>query len=344
MRHSILKRFIWVIVFAVLLYTAFFIWSDLKRNIETLRAFPWRILPVILAAVTMNFLLRELKWDYYRRAAGIRVPRLGSFLVFFSGFSMAISPGRIGELIKPFMYKEYFGQKMRRSIPLVFCERVSDLLGMIVLGVATVVPYMATAGSGRFTGPITTGAIYAFLALSVVTMVVLVGVLRSKRMMYRILIGLGRRRRLAGPMSKLRKLYHRTYPLLTARNLAVTTAMASVSWFFECVAVLLILHGVGATGVTLPHATFIFCMATILGGFFFFLPGGLGGFEPTMIGMLALLGVAKYLAVPAVFIARASTLFFSVALGFVFILVTSAFYRKTFEWDQFERADTDEKS
>jgi glycosyltransferase 2 family protein len=339
MRNPVIKRLIWILVFAVLLYTAFIVWSDSRKNLETLRAFPWRTLPLILGAVLVNFLLRWVKWEYYRRAAGIRVPLAGSFLVFFSGFSMAISPGRIGELIKPFMYKEYFDQKMRRTIPLVFCERVSDLLGMIVLGALTIVPFMSGLAVASVQGSVSRGLVYGFLALSVVTMAVMIWLIRQKRIIYGMLLAAGRHRRLQAPLSKARRLYRSTYPLLTARNLLITTAMAMFSWFFECVAVLVVLHGVGADAVTLRDATFVFCMATIFGGFLFFLPGGLGGFEASMIALLALMGIAVGQAVPATFIIRVCTLFFSVALGFSFILITSATYHKRLEWEEFEHAD-----
>lgn len=340
MPSHVIKRFITIIIFVVLLYTGFVIWSDVSKNVEILLAFPWLHIPVILLAVLTNFVLRELKWDYFRRAAGLDVPRLGSFLVFFSGFSMAISPARIGELIKPFMYKEYFGQKMRRGIPLVFCERLSDLLGMIVLGLLTVVPFMR-AVSPAGDGEVSTGVVYAFLALSVVTMIALMAMLRNKRMVYGMLKFFTRGRRGRKVLPKLRHLYHSTYPLLTARNMAVTTLIATVSWFFECIALWLILQGVGAAEVTLLQAGFIFCMATIFGGFLFFLPGGLGGFEASMMALLALLGIAKFQAVPAVFITRACTLFFSVGLGFFFILLTSMRYRKAMAWEEFEGAENE---
>lgn len=337
MKNPLIKRIIWIIVFAVLVYTAFVIWSDARKNVETLRAFPWRHLPLILGAVLVNFLLRELKWDYYRRVAGIDVPRLGSFLVFFSGFSMTISPGRIGELIKPFMLKEYFDQKMRHTIPLVFCERVSDLLGMIIVAIGSMAAFMAGAShqhqaEHRFTS----GFIYGFLIFSAVFMVVLVWALHRKRWVYSLLFAIGRVRRLQGLALRLRKLYYSTYPLLTPKNLAVTTAMAAFSWSFECLALWWILRGVGANDVTLGQAAFIFCMATIFGGFLFFLPGGIGGFETTLLLMLLLLGVERYQAVSAIFLIRFSTLFFSVALGIVFILITTATYHKRLAWEAFE--------
>jgi glycosyltransferase 2 family protein len=343
MKNPIVKKIIWCCILAILIFSLFFIWTDFQKNLETLKSFPWLWLPVILISVLINFLIRELKWEYYRRVAGVQAPRLGSFLVFFSGFSMAISPGRVGELIKPFMYKEYFNQKMRKTIPLVFCERLSDLLGMIALAGLTVVPYMSrvsSAGLPNFSPNLITG----FLALSVVFMALLIWLARRKRWAYQILLKLGRHKRFSHFAHKARRMYHATYPLLTFRNLAVTTAMAAVSWSFECIALWLIMKGVGAPEVTLLESTFVFCMATVFGGFLFFLPGGLGGFEPSMTLMLAWLGVAGYKAVPAIFIIRLSTLFFGVALGFIFILVTSARYHKRMMWEEFEHVEEDSEA
>ncbi|MGB9692275.1 MAG: lysylphosphatidylglycerol synthase transmembrane domain-containing protein [Candidatus Sumerlaeaceae bacterium] len=337
MRNPVIKRIIWILVFAVIFYTGFAIWSDARKNLETLRRFPWQQMPLILGAVLVNLFVRELKWEYYRRAAGVSVPRLGSFLVFFSGYSMCISPGRIGELIKPFMLKEYFDQKMRRTIPLVFCERISDLLGMIVLAIATMGAFMAGVTHGRLDNHwLTSTAIYAFLIFSAVFMLLLVWLIPRKQLFYGLLACLGRVGRLQRTANRLRKVYYSTYPLLTTKNLLVTTVLAAFSWSFECLALYLILQGVGATNVTLGQATFIFCMATIFGGFLFFLPGGIGGFETTLTGMLFLLGVPPHQAVPATFIIRFSTLFFSVVLGFFFILVTTAKYHRGIEWEAFQ--------
>ncbi|AXA37356.1 MAG: flippase-like domain-containing protein [Candidatus Sumerlaea chitinivorans] len=341
MKNPIIKRIIWILIFAVLFYTAFVIWSDARKNVQTLRQFPWRHLPLILGAVLMNLWIRELKWDYFRRMAGIRVPRFGSFLVFFSGYSMCISPGRVGELIKPFMYKEYFDQKMRRTVPLVFCERLSDLLGMIVLAGAALSGFATAVQSHNDQSWLTSSFIYGFLIFSAAFMVVLVWVLRQKRWFYGLLFALGKVGALRKVMHKMRKVYYATYPLLTVRNLAITTGLAAFSWSFECLALYWILHGVGATSVTFSQATFIFCMATIFGGFLFFLPGGIGGFETTMAIMLSILGVPPYQSAPAVILIRFCTLFFSVALGFLFILMTSLKYHKGLEWEEFEHADSE---
>jgi uncharacterized protein (TIRG00374 family) len=338
MHSHLFKRIVQFCVLVVLLYAGWVIATNYRENVATLRAFPWRTIPLILAAVTMNLVMRELKWAYYCRAAGISAPRLGHFLIYFSGLSMTISPGRVGELIKPFMYKEYFGQKMRRSVPLVFCERVSDLLGMIVvagLSLGAYVHGIAQAGHG---GGAMSRLIYAFLVLSVVFMAALLYVARHRRLVYRLIYWMTQHPRLRGTGRKMQTLYFSTYPLLTIRNLAVTTAMAAVSWSFECLALLMILHGAGANGINIGEAAFVFCMATIFGGFLFFAPGGLGGFEGSAKVMLTLLGLADSQIVPAVLITRFSTLFYSVVLGFIFILLTGLKYHKKIQWEEFEHA------
>lgn len=343
MGNRVVSRIIWFCVLAVLLYTAFVIWTDASRNLQVLKNFSWSALPLILGLVIINFLLREVKWNFFRNAAEIDVPRLGSFLIFFSGYSMAISPGRVGELIKPFMYKEYFGKNMRRSIPLVFCERLTDLMGMIVLALISVIPFTAAVAKRHGDGGsgTTEMLIYVLLGVSAVLMVAGLFFARSKKLVYGIL-NLGMRvQRLRGPVKHLRHLYFATYPLLTVRNLGIATLLAAISWSFEVAAADLILAGVGAPEVSLVEITFVFCMATIVGGFLFFLPGGLGGFEGAAYRLLSLLGVGKNEIVPAILIIRFCTLFFAVALGFLFILLTSWRYHKALKWDKFEHVAED---
>jgi uncharacterized protein (TIRG00374 family) len=257
---------------------------------------------------------------------------------------MTISPGRVGELIKPFMYKEYFGQKMRRGIPLVFCERLSDLLGMILLALITIGFYIhgAADAEGHNESSTTGILVYSFLVVSVAVMAAGIALVRSKRLIYGLMARLSQFPRLGKTVHKMRHLYHATYPLLTVKNLLITTLLAAVSWSFECMAMLKILHGVGATQVALGETTFVFCMATIIGGFLFFLPGGLGGFEGAMYRLLALLGIGKNAIVPAILLTRFCTLFFAVGLGFLAILLTSMRYHKALAWEEFEHVEEQE--
>ena len=67
-------------------------------------------------------------------------------------------------------------------------------------------------------------------------------------------------------------------------------------------------------GISLQTALFIYGFAMVVGALSFF-PGGLGGMEATMVGLLILNNVAQPQAVAATVLIRLATLWFAVALG-----------------------------
>jgi len=79
---------------------------------------------------TISFVL--LNGSIILQTINIRIPPAISLGIFFSGFSMTVTPAKSGELIKPYLLRSY-GYPLSQTIPLVLVERLSDLLGMIVL-------------------------------------------------------------------------------------------------------------------------------------------------------------------------------------------------------------------
>src|SRR5690348_9488422 len=80
-------------------------YADMPRLLQVLRLFPWALLPAILGLTLLNYGLRFVKWDYYLRCLDLRVPRLVSLKIFMAGLSMAITPGKVGELLKSYLLK-----------------------------------------------------------------------------------------------------------------------------------------------------------------------------------------------------------------------------------------------
>jgi uncharacterized membrane protein YbhN (UPF0104 family) len=86
----LLSLLLGLVVFAGLTFYADF--QDVGRSLGN---FNWTLLPLILALTSMNYVFRFVKWEYYLRLIGVRdLPRRQSFLIFFSGLGMVITPGR----------------------------------------------------------------------------------------------------------------------------------------------------------------------------------------------------------------------------------------------------------
>jgi hypothetical protein len=112
------------LLLGVIVFAGLSIYADLRDVLESLGEFNWALLPAILGLVTFNYLLRFLKWQYYLRLIGVRgFPLRDSFLVFFAGLGMVITPGKVGEWLKCYLLRELHGTPIARSAPIPIAER-----------------------------------------------------------------------------------------------------------------------------------------------------------------------------------------------------------------------------
>lgn len=278
--------------------------ANLGATLDALGRFRWRLLPLVIAAALANWGLRFLKWDYYLACLAVPLPRRQSLLVFLAGFTMAISPGKIGELLKAILVRDLVGTELSRTASVVVAERLTDVAGLLLLSAlgATVLPYG---------GPVL-GGLAAVFALTVV-------VLRVPGLADRVHDALARGPRLARLAEPLRLFLGAGRALVAPGPLAVAVCLSAVSWFFECLGFYLILLGLGVeTSLRVP--TFIYAFASLAGAVSM-LPGGLGVAEASLTGLLVAFGVPLPEAVAATLLIRAATLWLAVALGVATLLV-----------------------
>src|SRR5262249_5563375 len=103
--------------------------------------FRWKFLPLILMLTLFNYFWRFLKWQYYLRCLKIPIHRLQSLLIFLSGLSMAITPGKVGELLKSYLLRNSTGAPISRTSPIIVAERLTDGIAMIGLAITGLVLY-----------------------------------------------------------------------------------------------------------------------------------------------------------------------------------------------------------
>src|SRR5438552_5716344 len=126
--------------------TAIALYGDVPHMLTTLAHFHWQYLPLILGLTLFNYGCRFGKWQYYLRRLKITIGLGKSLLIFLSGLSMAITPGKVGELLKSYQLKRATGVAISRTSPLIVCERLTDGIAMIGLAATGLVLYHLSWG------------------------------------------------------------------------------------------------------------------------------------------------------------------------------------------------------
>lgn len=297
-------------MFGFLVVTGLSLLADLPRVLDALRHFSWGYLPAILALTLFNYALRYLKFAFYLGQIGVRVSWADSLAIFISGLSMAMTPGKVGELLKAFLLRGRTGTPISQTAPVIMAERLTDGLAMVLLASAGLLLY-------RQGLPI--------LVLVVLGAVVLIAIVQIRPLAERLLTMAVRLPVLGRRAAGLRTFYESSYRLLWWPNLVFAVLIGFISWSGECVAFYYVLVGLGfaPTWELLVQAAFVLGISTLAGSVSL-LPGGLGVAEGSVTGLLLLLlktSVQK--AVAATLLIRFCTLWFGVTIGVIALFVCS---------------------
>jgi uncharacterized protein (TIRG00374 family) len=284
--------------------------SDIGQVGQSFSSFDWAMLPAVLGFTLLNYVLRWAKWDYYlrRMEMGQGVSYGASGLLFTSGMVMAVTPGKVGEVLKSYLLKRINGTPISASAPIVLAERVTDGLAMLLL-----------MGFGLTLYASVRPAFFALLVLTVAGLLVLQSrplVLGIANLIVKLPYG-------QKIVPRLLTAYESSQRLLSLRILLPSTLISLVSWFGECVAFYYVLRGLGVPGsfLLLQQATFVFAASTLF-GLISFLPGGLGVSEASSTGLLIqLIPMSIGPATTATIIIRFCTLWFGVTLGAIALAI-----------------------
>lgn len=304
---KLLLRVIVGVVVGVAIYVAFSVWADARSVGRALADFRWPLALLGLGLAFLNYIVRFLRWHYYLGILEINVPWGHSLLVFLSGFSLTVTPGKLGEMVKALLLRESHAIPAARTAPIVIAERFTDLVGLLLLACVGVFSF---AVDHRF---LIMGALLILGGLVVISV-------ESIALSFIKILG---RLPMVGKFSpKLRDAYHTTTLLLGPRALSLGILLSTISWAFECAAFWIIVHGFVGASIHLQAATFIYATMTVAGALSF-LPGGLGVTEAGMLGLLGELGhgTDRSIATAATFVTRLVTLWFAVVLGLVALLI-----------------------
>jgi uncharacterized protein (TIRG00374 family) len=301
-----MKRFIRRLVIAMLLGVAVYgviaLWTGYEKISDSLARFHWSAFAFALSLATLNYGLRFLKWEYYLARLQIRgIPKLESFLIFLSGFVLTVTPGKVGEVFKSAVLAETHGVAAARTAPIVVAERLTDVIGVVLLIVI---------GSLGFSGGLLLAGAGTFgVALGLVF--VLWEAPRERFLRF----AENRPGRLSKLAPKLREGFESLTIVASPAALLIPALLSLIGWGCEGIALWLLIQGFGVA-VSWELAVFTYATATLAGAIIP-VPGGLGVAEAMIQRQLVGLGrVDNGAATSAMILIRFATLWWAVLVGF----------------------------
>lgn len=313
------RRLFGGVLLGVVIYFGIVLWADAGKVARALRSLPLWVLPAACGLSLCNYVIRFWKWQRYLDLLGIRIDRRASWLVYFSGFALSVTPGKLGEVFKSWLLKRLAGTSISTSAPIVIAERFTDLLAYLIL--------IALGGIASY--PEYQWVFWLTLALSGVGLA-----LAGSRTFARLTARLLKRTPYLWRISeKVEVSFESTRILLAPREIVLPTLISVVGWGLECTGFWLIANALGGEAtITFLTAVFAYALGAVLGAVLIIFPGGLGmtefsigtilrrKYEQSAVGILR--DVAQAKATTVVLLTRLCTLWFAVLLG---LIATSIF-------------------
>jgi len=303
-----------VLIFAVagvLLYGVATLASDYNTIMKSLLRFPAPSLALVICLVLVGWLLRGWRFHYYLRQSGESVPLGYSIQAFLAGFALTGTPGKVGEAVKGVFLKRDYGVPITKVVGILVIERLMDLWGVLLLGALSLLLFKGW------------GKIFLLCAAAVIAG----GFCLCLERVYRpILENLARISFLSWICNRMLGVLLAGRELMTPRIFLVGLLSSTVAWGMESVSLFLIMDALNLPA-TFFQGNFVYCFSTIVGALSM-LPGGIGGTEAGMMGLLAFMGISYADGLPAVILIRLCTLWLAVIVGVGFMVLLLSKPRK----------------
>ena len=295
-------KFWLIILFAVVVYVIMGVYANFGNLLSAFEKFNWLFLPLMLILVTLAYFVRFIKWNFFLRNVDVHLPLKENLFVFFSGLSMTITPAKAGEIWKGWLIREINGENLSKTVPVVIVDRVTDVIGLIILSLTGILYYKS--------------GIYVLVILLILFAAFIVAI-KSETISNRLISILETR---AGRYSGDIKDMHQTFKKsITSKYLVGMSLIAVVAWFLECLSIYFVIQGFGQS-ISLVLSVFLYSFASIVGAISL-IPGGLGVAEATLSGLLVVFGFSSSIAVGAALIIRLGTLWYGAILGFLVYMI-----------------------
>lgn len=301
---NISRNIIYSLAFAVVVYVFIGLWGSSGGLAQAFSNFSWGYLPLLLFIALSNYLVRFIKWQYYLKILKINIPAIDSFIIFFSGFALTITPGKMGEVIKSYFLKKGFDIPISRTAPIVFADRLTDLMAFLLI---------SAVGAYGFSY----GKNVIWIIFFIIMIIISVILIRPIGLAFFQL--LTRIKFVSKHASRIMDIYETSYSLILPKRIVFPLLVSIIAWSLEALDFYFILVLMNLN-IDAFASFFVYCFSTIIGAVMM-MPGGLGVTDGSIAGLLKFLSIDMGSAAFATMLIRAVTLWFAVIIGVVFLLI-----------------------
>lgn len=262
----------------------------------------------LILIVSFSFLLRCLRWCVIARFLVPGVRRVHLLQVYIGGFPMVLTPGRVGEVWRAWVLSTRWGVAYRRGFPLIFCDRLLDLLALLLFAALGVF----SAGVYRLPAMLAIAALSPLLLLAFKPRW---GFFLIKN--FWAATGKWNRRHAAALLTVCRRITD----TLRSSYFFPALALSLLAWATEAFAISVVVASLDGA-LSLANAMKTLGLANIA-GVLTFLPAGIGGQEATMSYLIYSNGNTMEIALITAIAVKVGTVFYASLLGLPFFLKLS---------------------
>lgn len=265
---------------AFVIYLGLLLFTNTEELVANLRTYPWLLLVPVIVLKIISWVFRFGEWHYYLGVIGARskISLLDSWLIYLAGFTMAVSPGKIAEVLKSVVLKVKTGVPIAVSAPVIIAERVVDGFAVLII---VAVAYMLGRDS------IDAGPYGGLLLLATALLVIGMIAVQMRPLAYFFLNLIKVMPFVRRVHSPLVDFYESSREIFKLKHVIPTTGMGIVAYTADAVGFMLVLSGFG-----LETSWTLFLQAVFISGFSAAIgalsgvPNGAGVTEISVTGMI----------------------------------------------------------
>lgn len=254
----------------ITVYLIFVTYYDGQKIIHNVTQVKLNLFLYFVAFWSLAVVCRTVRWHIFMTKITTKIPFIKNVFYYLSGYSMLLSPGRVGEVIKsPFIKRDY-DISISKTSTVTFIERFYDILASItIIGLAI-----------SFTSLPKT---VLCIPIGIIAMMIIV--MLNKKILMIITTKLDKIRMIRNLIPNVDESFEVIFSLMKFRSFLIGSGITLCAVFFEAIAVYFLVKSIEITTLDFATLTVIFHLSNFIAAASM-VPGGFGILEGGFSGLL----------------------------------------------------------